>query len=108
MANELNNTITASPQQMAQQAQLLKTSCSSLINSLDNIKEYMEQISCYWETEGAGLLKEIFQTDTEDALTLRSRLNHRLTDLDSIIINYESAETASQQEIMELPDSIFN
>lgn len=108
MANETNFTIAASPKQMALQTQLLRTSCSSIIKSLDNINQYMEQISCYWETEGAETLKEIFKADTAQALTLRSRLKHRLTDLDSIISNYEAAESTSKQEAMELPDSIFN
>lgn len=108
MSNEINNMIAASPQQMAQQAQLLKKSCNSILSSLNHIKEYMSQISSYWDTQGAKVLKDIFQSDTQEALALSSRLSRRLSDLDSIIANYETAENISTQEAAELPDSIFS
>ena len=108
MINDVSRTIEASPQQMAQQAQQLRRSCTAIINSLDSIKAYMSQISGYWDTEGADMLREIFSSDTKEAESLGARLSRRLTDLDSIISNYESAENTSQQEASALPDSIFN
>ena len=108
MTNEFNRMIEASPQMMAQQAQQLRRSCTAIINNLDSIRTYMSQISCYWDTEGSDVLKEIFNSDTKEAESLGARLNRRMTDLDSIIMNYESAENTSQQEASTLPDSIFN
>ncbi len=109
MTNETNNRmIAASPQQMAQQAQQLRRSCTAIIHSLDNIRTYMSQISSYWDTEGADMLKDIFIADTKEAESLGAGLQRRLTDLDQIILNYESAENTSQEEASTLPDSIFN
>lgn len=108
MAIDMNRTTAASPELMAQQAQLIKQTCIAIITRVDSIKEKMAQLSCYWDTEGGALLKDIFQTDTQSAAALSVVLNRRLTDLDSIILNYSSAETTSQEEALQLPDTVFN
>ena len=104
MTHFTDNAINASPERMSEQAELIKESCLRIILGVENISRYMEQVSCYWDTEGSEALREIFSSDTGEAQTIENRIN----DLNSIIINYQSTEKTTLQDASTLPDSIFS
>lgn len=108
MTHFTDNAINASPERMSEQAELIKESCLRIILGVENISRYIEQVSCYWDTEGSEALREIFSTDTGEAQTIEKRLKNRINDLNSIIINYQSTEKTTLQDASTLPDSIFS
>lgn len=100
--------IEVSTKELSVKAEEIKDICSCIICDIDEVKNYVRDLSCIWTSESSKLLKSLFLQECEEYDDIEWMFNVRIAQLNRISSLYEDSEKMNIIEVEKLPNEIIS